>query len=226
MTIEKLVKYCLQYLEQDSETNVMDSNIEELKSDDTFKEYIYNIDHSIYMGLVRFVTSKILPLKEFCLTIEEEHNNGIKTLKTPKISHLIDDNGRRIFHEVKEVYAIDEESNMLKAINYVLIGDKIVLKDIKDGYYYYVLYYPIIHDLSYYNDDIMQIELNDLGVPDEMAINIKYLIYSDMKIEESASIANINKNYFENYLSEMQTTKVENNQVELSSSEWSDIYGY
>lgn len=225
MTIEKLVKYCLQYLEQDSETNVMETDIEELESDDTYKEYLYNIHHSIYMGLVRFATSKILPLKEFCLTSEQTNDDGEKTLKTEAIARLIDNNGKRLFHEVKEIYAIDKNGNMLKGVAYVLIGDKVVLKNIKEDYYYYVLYYPTIHDLSYYNEDIMQIDLEKLGVPDEMAINIKYLVYSDMKIDESASIANLNKNYFENYLSEMQTTKVENSQIELAEQEWGDLYG-
>ena len=59
MTIETLIKYCLQYLEQDSETNVMKSSISELEENDTFKEYLYNIHHSLYMGLIRYSTSNI-----------------------------------------------------------------------------------------------------------------------------------------------------------------------
>ena len=58
-----------------------------------------------------------------------------------------------------------------------------------------------------------------------MAINLKYLVYSDMKLEESASIANANKNYFESYLNEMQAVQVQNNQVEIITRDWGDTYG-
>ena len=47
MKIEKLVKHCLQYLEQDSDNNVMDLEIEDLLNDETFSEYTNNIESSI-----------------------------------------------------------------------------------------------------------------------------------------------------------------------------------
>ena len=105
---------------------------------------------------------------------------------------------------------------MLPNIPYLIVGSKVILRKIKAGVHYFVLYHPTINDFSQRND-YYDIELNEeLGVPDEMAINLKYLIYSDMKIEENPSVANINKNYFENYLSEMQVNQVDNNQVDVT----------
>ena len=225
MTIEKLAKYCLQALEQDAETDVMSSSMQELESVDTFAEYIKNMEHSIYMGLVRFATSLILPVKEILLpkginTLEltETRSNGNREVKL------------RIFHKIKEVYAMDSDGNIVKQnCSYYLIGNKVVIKDYNKDYTYSVIYHPTINDLTNYTtaleSSIWNIELNDLGVPDEMAINIKFLVYSDMKLEENPSVANINKNYFESYLSEMATTQVVNVQTEVVLNDWSDVYG-
>jgi hypothetical protein len=215
MTIEKLAKLCLQFLEQDAETDVMNTSISELENDDTFAEYLINMEHSIYMGLVRYATSKILPLQE--VSIPEGKN-------THKME---DDAKRRLFHAIKEVYAEDENGCIVSNIPYYVIGKKIVLKEYNKDYLYNVIYYPTINDLSTYatTGSIWDIDLEELGVPDEMAINLKYMVYSDMKTEESPSMANQCKNIFENYLDAMSTTQIMNNQTEYISSDWGDMYG-
>ena len=226
MTIEKLAKYCLQALEQDAETDVMAASIQELEGIDTFAEYITNMAHSIYMGLVRFATSLILPVQEILL------EKGINTLDLTKTSP----SGvkMRIFHKIKEVYAMDNSGMIVKQnCSYYLIGSKVIIKDFNPDYTYSVIYHPTINDLTTYvngSDNIWNIELNDLDgeglcVPDEMAINIKFLVYSDMKLEENPDVANVNKNYFESYLNEMETTQVANIQTEVILNDWSDKYG-
>lgn len=222
MTIEKLAKYCLQALEQDAETDVMETSITELESIDTFAEYIKNMEHSIYMGLVRFATSLILPVQEVLL------EKGINTLEMTKT--LSSGIKKRYFHQIKEVYATDDLGNITKTnVSYYVIGNRVIIKDFNKDLNYHVIYHPTINDLSEYKRDIngaiWDIELNDLGVPDEMAINIKFLVYSDMKLEENPNVANTNKNYFESYLNEMKTTQVFNVQSEIITNEWSDIYG-
>lgn len=256
MTLEKLKKYCLQYLEQADDIDVMNEDIETLKENDIFAEYLKNIDHSILMGLVRYATSLILPLCE-----KEITQNPFYLTEDGTMS------GRPLYHKIKEIYAIDEEGNMLPNVKYVVVGKKIFIKpkyyydvdsssearnasnalDLSLGeinkteknYTYYVLYYPAIYELDNYvgadktqgvtdiNDLDLALDLNGFGlnIPDDMAINIKYLVYSDMKLEESASLANINKNYFESYLNEMQTNQVQNNQVEIITRDWGDMYG-
>ena len=222
MTIEKLAKYCLQALEQDAETDVMSASMQELENIDTFAEYIKNMEHSIYMGLVRFATSLILPVQEVFL------EKGINTLELTKT--FPSGVKMRYFHKIKEVYAIDSEGNVVQQnCSYYLIGNKVIIKDFNKDYTYSVIYHPTINDLINYADQISEniwnIELNELGVPDEMAINIKFLVYSDMKLEENPSVANINKNYFESYLNEMHTTQVVNIQTEAVLNDWSDVYG-
>lgn len=222
MTIEKLAKYCLQALEQDTDTDVMEVSMEELENIDTFAEYIKNMEHSIYMGLVRFATSLILPVQEILM------EKGINTLEMTKT--LSSGVRKRYFHQIKEVYATDDDGNITKTnVSYYVIGNKVIIKDFKPELNYHIIYHPTINQLSEYTQDgsgyIWNIELNDLGIPDEMAINIKFLVYSDMKLEENPNVANVNKNYFESYLNEMKTTQVFNVQSEIITNEWGDIYG-
>ena len=200
----------------------MNVSIDELENIDTFAEYIKNMEHSIYMGLVRFATSLILPVQEVFL------EKGINTLELTKT--FPSGVKMRYFHKIKEVYAIDSEGNVVQQnCSYYLIGNKVIIKDFNKDYTYSVIYHPTINDLINYADQISEniwnIELNELGVPDEMAINIKFLVYSDMKLEENPSVANINKNYFESYLNEMHTTQVVNIQTEAVLNDWSDVYG-
>ena len=216
MIISKLAQLCLQFLEQDAETNVTATDINTLQADDTFAEYLINMEHSIYMGLVRYATSRILPLKEISF---EKGTNRLR---------VVDNAGRRLFHAIKEVYAEDKDGNISSNIPYYIIGDKVVLKSFNKDLTYNVIYHPTINELSTYTDEnsIWNIDLYEtLGVPDEMAINIKYLVYSDMKVEESPNMANQCKNIFESYLEQMATNQVVNNQVEYTTFDWSDTYG-
>jgi hypothetical protein len=229
MTLEKLKKYCLQYLEQADDIDVMNEDIETLKENDIFAEYLLNMDHSILMGLVRYATSLILPICEKQIT-----QNPFFLTENRTIS------GKPLYHKIKEIYAIDSNGNMVPNVKYTIIGRKIIIKEpFNSDYTYYVLYYPAIYDLDNYvganktqhvtevNQLDLAKDLNGFGlsIPDDMAINIKYLVYSDMKLEESATLANINKNYFESYLNEMQTNQVQNNQVEIITRDWGDMYG-
>ena len=229
MTLEKLKKYCLQYLEQADDVDVMSEDVETLKDNDIFAEYLKNIDHSILMGLVRYATSLILPVCEKSIAqnpfyLTEDGTNS----------------GRALYHKIKEIYAIDEQGNLLPNIRYTIVGNKIFLRNPDfTKFEYFVIYHPAIYDLeSYVGGDKAQgvtsvdnldlaMDLNGFGlrIPDDMAINIKYLVYSDMKLEESANLANVNKNYFESYLNEMITNQVQNNQVEIITRDWGDAYG-
>lgn len=208
MKIEKLVKHCLQYLEQDSDNNVMDLEIEDLLNDETFSEYTNNIESSIYAGLLRYAISDILPLKEISF------ENG-----STNIDLVEKGTNKPICHNIQGVYSIDANGNINFEVKYVVIGTKIRLLEKNDSLEYVVVYNPTIHELEFYNEDIFKIELNDLGVPDEMAEMLRYFVYSDMKLEENPSVALQNKNIFEEYLTSCKRNQISINQVELPSND-------
>lgn len=254
MTIEKLIKYCLQYLEQDSEVDIMNSDLDALKEDDTFVGYIQNIEHSIYMGLTRYAASDVLMIaeKEFPSNSNTVEMTETKTkmCKHPDGTFIVDVNGnvitknvtKPIYHKIHSVYAQDSKENLISNIDYFVVGKKVKLERYNPKLKYFVLYHPSINELDFYleaDDLLYDIELNDLNVTDEMAINIKYLVYSELKAEENPDLANVNKNYFETYLSSLESIQVFHNQNELLnnqsvditvegssfSREWSEIYG-
>lgn len=223
MKLKKLKQLCLQYLEQDDETNVIEEELIDLQTNDTFAEYLYNMDHVIYQGLARLVSAKILPLQMFELP------------KGTNICELVEKGTKKpIFHEITEVFALTEDGTMAENVKYTIVGSKIILQKIVEGYTYYVVYHPTIHMLDTYLTrnlvDINEIELTDIGdkhicIPDDMAINLKYLVYSEMKLEENPSVANANKNYFESYIASMQTVQIQRSQVEVQYMDWGDSYG-
>ena len=243
MTIEKLIQLSLQYLEVDSELNTTEIRIDELKENDTFSEYINNIETSIYMGISRYASSLVLPIQELELkqkvTMLNFTNAYVKNAET----HLPRDlnTKEKIFTRIKEVYALDEEFNVIHNLPYTLIGTKLILKHYEPNYKYYVVYYPNVMYLDNYRDkdqDVYDIDLSYLKIvdeilgevyvviPDEMAINLKYMIYSEIKMEDNPSIANINKNYFETYLNECKNdAQSQHYQEEIVGIDYGDRYG-
>jgi hypothetical protein len=256
MTIEKLIKYCIQYLELDAESDVTRLTMDELAENSTFSEYVNNIENSIYMGLTRYSSSNVLPVKllELARGIYNVDLVEEKTLvkKHPNGDIVYDYNNapvnitkvKPIANKIVDVFATDEEDNIITNIEYYVIGDKVRIKKPNANLRYSVIYHPKINELEFYlegsNSNIYDIELNDLGVTDEMAINLKYFVYSDLKLEENATVANINKNYFETYLESLKMNKVAFNQNEMTNRanydscsddavtygrEWRDVYG-
>lgn len=214
MKVLQLTKYILQYVEQSPDMNVMDETLEELQEDDTLAEYMNNIQHCIYTGLVRFAESGVLPIKE------EEFTSDSNSLDLMNKAH-----------KVVTVYGYDNNGDLLKDVKYLLVGKKVKILNKKSNYTYSAIYQPMIKDLETYVDgetyeSVWDIELSDLGVPDELAILIKYLAYSELKIEDNADMANQNKNYFESYLNEAITKQIHNNQVDIKVyDETADLYG-
>lgn len=222
MLYEKLVKYCIQYLEQSSDVDVMNTDINEIADNDTFSEYIYNIEHSIYMGLSRYAQSLVLPVMEKEITSQSFYLTTDNTIS-----------GKRVFHKIKEIYALDKDGNFITNIDFIVVGSKIVIKKFDEDLTYYVIYHPTVLTLDNYLTDIMtiydidlnNIDGNGLCVPDEMAINLKFLVYSELKVEDNPSVANLNKNYFESYLEECKINDTQNNENEAILTEMGDIYG-
>lgn len=244
MTVETLIKLSLQYLEVDSDMNTSEiTDIDDIKASDTFTEYLNNVETAIYSGISRYAASLVLPLQEIKLdnkvtilefnnpTVKNGDNNTIRTINTKE----------KIFKRIKEVYALDENSNVKHNIKYTLIGSKLIITDFKSDYNYYVVYHPNVLYFDNYRDnsqtkydvELSYMKLTDptlgaiyVNIPDEMAINIKYMVYSELKQEDYTAIANANRNYFEAYLdAEINNAQTQNYQEEINGIDYGDRYG-
>ena len=116
-------------------------------------------------------------------------------------------------------------------VSYFYVANKIKIKNFNEDYKYFLIYHPTINDLDSYIksknlDTIYDLELNNLNgevsVPDEMAINLKYFVYSDLKIEDNPNVANINKNYFESYLDQLKTEEISYTQSNFETIDWGE----
>lgn len=185
-------KINLAYLEQDIDTNVMEEDLDTLKENDVFKEYLNNMDGSIYNAISRLVQAKKLPMQTIIINSNDVEN---KFYELPKECY-----------EVKEINLVTD--NGLNAnIFYQIIGNRIFFPRMNKNETYIIAYYPRF----LYFDDYLEIDslddINDLdlakhGLPDELAITIRYAVYGDMKSEENPSVAANNRNYFEAILSD------------------------
>lgn len=208
MLLSKLKQLCLAYLEQDIDTNVMNEDLSVLEENDVFKEYLNNIDGSIYSAISRLVQAYKLPIKTMKIKSEDFDNN---------------------FYELdKEVYQIKEISIVTKQgiignITYQVIGNEIFIPNIIENSTYIVIYYPRF----LYFDDYLEIDeidnINDIdlakhGLPDELAITIRFAVYGDMKSEENPSLAVTNRNYFEAVLESNNRIDVITNQPFLDNN--------
>ena len=209
MTLGTLKKLCLAYLEQDIDTNVMEESIQTLSENDTFKEYTNNIDGSIYNAISRLVQAKKLPIMSLVITKEDMTN---RTYELP-----ID------FFQVKEIDKITD-NGLDGNIFYQIVGNKLLIPNIKDNESYIVVYYPrFLYFDSYLEideiDDINDLDLAKHGLPDELAIMIKYSVYGDMKSDENPSVAANNRNYFEAILSDNSKVDIFTHQSQVKGSE-------
>lgn len=244
MKLSKLEALCLQFLEMDSDTNTANEEdsdgISSLQNNDTFSEYLNNFEHTIFMALTRFSQANILPVQEIELkskitnlrlsnvSVQNETNNNIKTYTT----------SQKIYNKIHSVYSIDSAEN-IRLAQYTLIGTKLILDNYNKNLKYYCVYYPSLMYLDNYADGSqtnVDIELTDLKVtdsvlgeinvciPDDMAIMTKYMVYSEMKLEENANVATSQKNIFESYITEAQTIQVEARQKEIIGINYGDTY--
>lgn len=187
MLLSKLKQLCLAYLEQDIDTNVMNEELSALEENDVFKEYLNNIDGSIYSAISRLVQAYKLPIKTIKIKSEDFENNFYELPKD--------------IYQVKEVSLVTEKG-IIGNISYQIIGNELFIPNIIQKSVYIIIYYPRF----LYFDDYLEIDeinnINDIdlakhGLPDELAITIRFAVYGDMKSEENPSLAITNRNYFE-----------------------------
>lgn len=244
MTVETLIKLALQYLEVDSDINTSEYELEDIKASDTFTEYLNNVETAIYSGISRYAASLVLPLQEIKLnnkvtilefnnpTVLNDETHTSRTIKTKE----------KIFKKIKEVYALTDTARVIHNVEYTLIGSKIIINNFREDYNYYVVYHPNVMYFDNYRDntetkydvELSYMKLTDsalgevyVNIPDEMAINIKYLVYAELKLEDYTSVANANRNYFEAYLdAEINNAQTQNYQDEINGIDYGDIYGY
>lgn len=210
MTLGNVKRLCLALLEQDIDTNVMEESLDNIEENDVFKEYLNNMDGAIFNAISRLVTNKKLPIVVKIIG-KSDFDSGLYQLPEDT-------------YQFKELAAMTKDG-VNGNIKYQVIGKTLYLPQVQYEKYL-LMYHPRFFYFDKYAkldgvEDINEIELSNHNLPDELAINIRYAVYGDMKTEENSGLALNYKNYFEAILNEKSVDSIINHSVQVGEN-----YGY
>lgn len=233
-TIEMIKKAALQLLGVTLSDDISGISIPALiEKDDTYAQYLVNMDTSINRAVMRIVHSDKLPHKSYTLAYAETYPTGVTTnghTVTVPLSVLGND-----VRALERVDFVDGRGNITADVNYDVVGVGDIMLAALRPYERYVFIYSYspsavspLMSLSteaqdWRNDDISlggtgtgAYNKNVLDVPDELARIIPEYVFGDLYIHDEPTIAMYHgKNVFEAELAAYNPpTSVKNNKIE------------
>lgn len=233
VTIEQIKKESLKRLGVVLSDNIDSATIPELiEKDDTYAQYLRNMDGPINAAVKRMVEEDVLPIKTFSLPFAEEYGDGI-TLKNRVMYVDVEE----LIPELCEVKSIDHITGMgdiYTDMDYGVIGAKeLVLPMLKAGQEYKIHYSYIPKTVSWTmplsefaqqwrENKISEGETGDgaynknvLDIPDELANIIPYFVFGELYMHDEPTVAMYQgTNRFEAYLSEYKPKEhTKNNKI-------------
>ena len=231
-TIEEIKKATLQLLGATLSDDIYGATIPQLiEKDDTYAQYLINMDESINRAIKRMVQKDVLPLKTHRLDYAEEYGDGVSIVGrnlVVSVDMLIDG-----YRELKRVDWLDRHGNIIQDVEYGVLGDDILLETLKDGESYCFIYSYIPLSISpimalskeakAWKDE--QVKLGETGegaynknvldIPDDLASIIPKFVFGELYMHDEPSIAMYQGiNPFEAYLSEYKPSEnVNNNKI-------------
>ncbi|MBQ9113906.1 MAG: hypothetical protein IJY05_03180 [Clostridia bacterium] len=231
-TIEDIKRAALQLLGANLSDDIYGQSIPELiEKDDTYAQYLVNMDASINRAIKRMVQKGVLPDKTYTLEYAESYQDGIAVNggdMVVSVEKLIDG-----FRELKRVDFIDRRGNIYQDVDYGVLGDDILLKALQENerYVFTYSYAPAqispIMALSQQATDWKNAEIaakntgegaynkNTLDIPDDLASIIPKFVFGELYMHDEPSVAMYQGiNPFEAYLSDYKPPEsVKNNQI-------------
>ncbi len=232
-TIEMIKKAALQLLGVTLSDDISGLSIPELiEKDDTYAQYLVNMDVSINRAITRMVHTEKLPHKSFTILYSNKYEDGITVSgNTMSVSLSVCDRIRAL----ERIDFVDGRGNIYVDFDYGVLGESdIVLQALRPNERYVLIYSYIPVAVSprmelsqeardWKADDIEMggtgggaYNKNILDVPDELAIIIPEYIFGDLYIHDEPTIAMYHgKNIFEAELAAYNPpTSVKNNKIE------------
>lgn len=227
-TIEDIKRAALQLLGANLSDDLFGQSIPELiEKDDTYAQYLVNMDESINRAIKRIVQKGILPDKNYTLAFAESYPDGIAVNggnMVVCIEKLIDG-----FRELKRVDLLDRRGNFYQDVDYGVLGDEILLKVLQDGERYVFTYSYEPATISPFMDLSQEAQKwkgpdntgegaynkNVLDIPDDLASIIPKFVFGELYMHDEPSVAMYQGiNPFEAYLADYKPPEsVKNNQI-------------
>lgn len=212
-----------------SEEEMLVENLERYESDSAYSYYFLNMLPSINSAITRVVQACILPLRRLEISCANEYNKTLKvvtnedgstsTVQTKKKAHIDLKEYTNDIYKIKLVEYEDKNENASN-INYRIIGDYLDVTNQTDGNIV-IYYFPRIPSLeSVYSsmkyDFINDIDLNELGLDDNILSYIAYYVKADLLEADKPSEAVLARNTFEQYLASFEAPEIKINETHKS----------
>lgn len=232
-TIEMIKKAALQLLGVTLSDDISGLSIPELiEKDDTYAQYLVNMDVSINRAITRMVHVDKLPYKSFTVPYSEEYGNGITVSGN---SMIIPSSAISGLRELKRVEFIDSWGYVIPDVDYGVIGEgDIVLEPLRKNEKFVFIYshtpspvssiMPLSEAAKAWRDSEIKAggtgdgayNKNVLDIPDELASIIPEYVFGELYIHDEPTIAMYHgKNVFEALLAAYTPpTSVKNNKIE------------
>lgn len=233
-TIEMIKKAALQLLGVTLSDDISGLSIPDLiEKDDTYAQYLVNMDASINRAVMRIVHSDKLPHKSYTLSYAEEYPAEITTDGTA-IFVPLKALGRDV-RALERIDFVDGRGCIRTDIDYAILGENDIalpMLRLNERYVFIYSYMPAavspIMELSQEAKDWRADEIeiggtgdgaynkNVLDVPDELAMIIPEYVFGDLYIHDEPTIAMYHgKNIFEAELAAYNPpSSVKNNKIE------------
>lgn len=233
VTIEQVKKESLKRLGVVLSDNIDSATIPELiEKEDTYAQYLRNMDEPINAAIKRMVNEDVLPMKTFTLQFAEEYPEGISInnrVMFVNVEDVIPD-----IHEVKSVDYITARGDICADLDYGVVGEnELILPALKDGESYKIHYSYIPQKVSPFMSLSVAAQAwkeknieeggtgegaynkNILDIPDELANIIQYFVFGELYMHDEPTVAMYQgTNRFEAYLSQYTPAEhVKNNKI-------------
>ena len=218
-TIEQIKKSALQLLGATLSDDINSASIQDLiEKDDTYAQYLMNMDESINRAVMRIVHENVLPTKTYKIEYAKDYQEGITVngnAMVIDVNQVIGD-----LREIKNIVLMDNGHVWYtEDVDYGTLGDDILLKSLKDGQMYLITYSYIPERVSPYmtlsetamawRDEEFELgntgegayNKNVLDVPDDLANIIPKFVFGELYAHDEPTVAMYQGiNQFEAYL--------------------------
>lgn len=167
-------------------TDISTETLEDLYSNENYKEYLSRMPGDITRALHRFKTVGVIPEKSYCETIEENKN-----IARFDLSEKIED-----FSKLNRV-VVEGQNTYCGNYPYTFEGKNVVLFNLRIGNMVTFIYDPKVPFVLTTTDDSMEIP-----IPDDLSSIIPYFVKADVFEQDEPELATQARNIFELMLAE------------------------
>ena len=167
-------------------TDISTETLEDLSSNENYKEYLSRMPGAITRALHRFKTVGVIPEKSYSETIEENKN-----IARFDLSEKIED-----FSKLNRV-VVEGQNTYCGNYPYTFEGKNVVLFNLRIGNMVTFIYDPKVPFVLTTTDDDMEIP-----IPDDLSSIIPYFVKADVFEQDEPELATQARNIFELMLAE------------------------